>query len=87
MLQIFGESIVESLQFDYDLYQESTATKPHLQYLLESSAVEFLCRLQEEFCLNKATELFSKIPQEYFDSPNTINNPYEFHNKIFYCFF
>ena len=63
------------MQFDFDLYQESTQTKPHLTYLLEANAVEFLCRLQEENCLNKATELYSKISIDYLGSPNDHSNP------------
>lgn len=34
--------------------------------LLKADLTEFQCRMQEEVCLNKATELFETIPEEYF---------------------
>ena len=42
----------------------------HALILLKTSLVEFLCRLQDEECLLKATELFKTIPPEYFISPD-----------------
>lgn len=34
--------------------------------LLKADLVDFQCRMQEEVCLNKATELFNSITDEYF---------------------
>ena len=38
--------------------------------MLKSALVDFLCRIQDEKCLTKATQLFRTIPSEYFISPN-----------------
>jgi hypothetical protein len=65
------------LAFSYDLYQESSASKSHLTYLLESSAVDFLCRLQDENCLNKISEIYAKIPEDSFNNPNNAINRYK----------
>jgi hypothetical protein len=70
---LFGESIAEALIFELDIFQETNVTKSHLTSLLEATAVEFLCRLQDEFCLNKISELYSKIPEDFFENPNEID--------------
>jgi hypothetical protein len=63
------------LLFDLDIYQETDGSnRPHLTSLLEATAVEFLCRLQEENCLNKISDLYHKIPQEYFANPNDVQS-------------
>jgi hypothetical protein len=38
--------------------------------MLKSLLVDFLCRIQDEQCLTKSTQLFRTIPPEYFLSPN-----------------
>ena len=38
--------------------------------MLKAALVDFLCRIQDEQCLTKSTQLFRKIPPEYFISPN-----------------
>ena len=38
--------------------------------MLKSALVDFLCRVQDEKCLEKSTELFRSITPEYFLSPN-----------------
>ena len=38
--------------------------------MLKSALVDFLCKIQDEKCLVKSTELFRTIPKEYFSSPN-----------------
>ncbi len=44
--------------------------------MLKINAIEFLCRFQDELCLNKATELFKTIPNEFFGIFSDLNtNP------------
>lgn len=50
----------------------------HQIRLLKADLVEFQCRMQAESCLNKATELYETIPQDYFFAPSV----YESQNKI-----
>ena len=38
--------------------------------MLKTALVDFLCRIQDEQCLLKATEQFQTIPANYFVSPN-----------------
>ena len=63
----FTIKIVRQYQDRNDIW-DNTGT--HAQILLKTALVEFLCRLQDEECLLKATELFQKIPHEYFSSPD-----------------
>jgi hypothetical protein len=50
-------------------------TGSHTEILLKINAIEFMCRFQEEDCLNKASELFRTIPEEFFTNPNNQTNP------------
>ena len=75
MFKAFGDTFGQTLAFELDIYQESSATKPHLQSLLEGTILDYLCRLQDYTCLTKVSELYSKIPPEYWINPNTNTNP------------
>lgn len=47
----------------------------HTDQLLKIYTIEFLCRLQDEACLTKATQLFKSVPEDYFERPNNQINP------------
>ncbi len=46
----------------------------HPEKLLKSTIVNFLCKLQDDDCLKRATTEFNKIPSGYFTNPS--GNPY-----------
>ena len=46
----------------------------HTNQLLKISAIEFLCRFQDDVCLQNATSLFKSIPPAYFSNPSNQNN-------------
>ncbi len=80
-IQNFGISIINAIQkiANLNFYQDSTTTTTnHLNILTESNAVEFLCRLNEQNCLQKLNQSFANIPANYFLDPNSNNNPYIF---------
>lgn len=50
-----------------------SSTGNHLNQLLKIKAIDLLCRFQDEQCLNKATELFRTISEDFFYSNSKIN--------------
>ena len=70
-LQEFGIDIVRSLITRMNLWEDSGT---HLERLLKISMINFMCRLQDESCLNNATDKFEKINSDYFLNPNEIQN-------------
>ena len=50
------------------MWNDKTGT--HSDIILKAQLVDFLCRIQDEQCLTKATQLFRTIPPEYFISPD-----------------
>lgn len=68
--------MAEGLTSGWDLDQELNSPSDHLKSLLKTYTVEFLCRMQDQNCLLNMTNLYTKIPEEYFYNPNT-PNPYD----------
>ncbi|CAF0936439.1 unnamed protein product [Brachionus calyciflorus] len=71
ILQMIGEV---GSRLNLDLWDDSGDAQTRL---LKADLVEFQCRMQSAQCLNKATELFETISDDYFVSPNSgeFNNP------------
>jgi hypothetical protein len=55
----------------FDIWADSP---DHNEELLKMAFAENLCRYQDVFCLNKATELFQTIPPLYFIDPSNPGN-------------
>ena len=65
----FALELVEPISQSFaELWDDSTGD--HTEKLLKSLLVEFLCRMQEARCLEKAGDFFYSVPGEYFDTPN-----------------
>lgn len=52
-------------RLDIDLWENSA---DHQKSLLKLNMIDFVCRMQSEVCLNKASSLFQRIPSDYFSS-------------------
>ena len=62
----FGIRTTRSLANEENLEDLWDSNGTHINQMLKINAIEFLCRFQDELCLNKATELFKSIPSEFF---------------------
>jgi hypothetical protein len=51
-------------------------TGSHTRRLLKTNLIDFHCRIQNDECLRKATEVFHKINSNYFNSPNSVDPGY-----------
>ena len=68
-LRKYSLSVVKAVSSKMDIWIEKP-TDSHTQILLKEAFVEFLCRMQDVQCLKKASELFYKIPNGYFNNPS-----------------
>ena len=50
-----------------------TDAPTHVDQLLKSKLVDFICNLQDNECLTTATETFKSIPKVYFLNPNNVS--------------
>ena len=76
-LRDFSIELVKVLSVRLDVWE---VRGDHEENVLKISLVDFLCRMQEEQCILKATEKFNTIPSQYFLLPDDQNykNPYTF---------
>jgi hypothetical protein len=68
----FAISIAKNLEESYDLWSNNGT---HVEQLLKSTIVDFLCMLQDEKCLKKTNAEFLRIPGSYFANPTKTVNP------------
>ncbi len=54
----------------------------HVQLLLKTNLIDFLCRMQDEAYLRKASDYFNSLNPFYFIFPSQINNTYDYFYKI-----
>jgi hypothetical protein len=68
----FGEYLSRILFRKLDIWNPNSGD--HSERLLKINAIDFVCRLQEEYCLRNMTSLFENISPDYFYNPNEIAN-------------
>ncbi len=54
----------------------------HVQLLLKTNLIDFLCRMQDEAYLRKASDYFNSLNPFYFIFPFQINNTYDYFYRI-----
>ena len=67
----FGTALARSLADRLDIWN---ITGSHVEKLFKNNIIDFLCRLQDESCLRKSTELFLGLDPLYFTDVNNIFN-------------
>ena len=63
----FALDIVKPLSESFELWDDEGE---HTDRLLKTMLIDFLCRMQDEKCLERAGDFFYTIPDDYFDFPN-----------------
>ena len=66
MIKGYALGLTKPISEAIDIWDDSG---DHTTRLLKSLLIEFLCRMQDFRCLDKASAYFYSIPPEYFDLP------------------
>ena len=51
-------------------------TGGHVEKLFKNAMIDFMCRMQDEICLRKATDVFEGLDPYFFTDVNNIANKY-----------